>query len=109
MDGFETTLRALQERRPGLPASLLRRLLRAYGTRVEMLLGDAQSLADLGRNFGADLTEAEITYLVHHEFATGAQDILWRRSKLGLRLTPEQAAEVEACVRACLPAPERVG
>jgi len=70
-----------------LPAPLLRRLAFAYGTRLETLLGDAHSLAELGRHFGAGLYEAEVRYLVETEFARTAEDILWRRTKLGLALT----------------------
>jgi len=67
-----------------LPAPLLRRLASAYGTRLEALLGEADSLADLGRHFGAGLYEAELRYLLDTEFARTAEDILWRRTKLGL-------------------------
>jgi len=67
-----------------LPAPLLRRLASAYGTRLEALLGDAESLTDLGRHFGAGLYEAELRYLLDTEFARAAEDILWRRTKLGL-------------------------
>ena len=70
-----------------LPDPLLRRLAGAYGTRMETLLGDADSLAELGRHFGAGLYEAEVRYLVETEFARTAEDILWRRSKLGLKMT----------------------
>ena len=70
-----------------LPDPLLRRLAGAYGTRIETLLGDADSLAGLGRHFGAGLYEAEVRYLVETEFARTAEDILWRRTKLGLKLS----------------------
>jgi glycerol-3-phosphate dehydrogenase len=70
-----------------LPAPLLRRLASAYGTRIEFLLGDADSLAGLGRHFGAGLYEAEVRYLIDTEFARTVDDIIWRRSKLGLTLT----------------------
>jgi glycerol-3-phosphate dehydrogenase len=57
----------------------------AYGTRLRLVLGDAGSLADLGRHFGADLYEAELRYLLEREFARTCEDVLWRRTKLGLR------------------------
>lgn len=60
--------------------------MRNYGTCAEHLLGDAQSLTDLGTHFGADLYQAEVDYLRQHEWAVAADDILWRRSKLGLRI-----------------------
>ena len=70
-----------------------RRLARSYGTRARLILGDAKDRASLGRDFGAGLSEAEVRYLMREEFAENAEDVIWRRSKLGLRLTP---AEVEA-------------
>lgn len=74
----------LQSGAPWLPAELARRLARTYGTRAERLLQGASGLADLGRDLGAGLTEREVAYLVEHEWARTADDILWRRSKLGL-------------------------
>ncbi|WFL77821.1 glycerol-3-phosphate dehydrogenase [Altererythrobacter arenosus] len=64
----------------------VRRLMRAYGTRIERVLGGARSTDDLGEHMGGDLYEAELEYLVREEFAQGAEDVLWRRSKLGLHL-----------------------
>jgi glycerol-3-phosphate dehydrogenase len=69
------------------------RLVRAYGTRIDAILGNAASYADLGTRFGADLTAAEVRYLMEKEWAVDADDVLWRRSKLGLRFTdPEKLA-----------------
>lgn len=62
-----------------------RRLVRAYGTDATLVLGEAGSVADLGEDFGASLTAAEVDWLMTHEFARTAEDVLWRRSKLGLR------------------------
>ena len=64
----------------------LRRLARAYGTRIDRVLGNAEGLQDLGQHMGGDLYEAELAYLVGEEFASTAEDVLWRRSKLGLHL-----------------------
>jgi glycerol-3-phosphate dehydrogenase len=61
------------------------RLTRAYGTRAEHILGAAKEPKDLGQWFGADLTEAELRYLMEREWAREPDDVLWRRSKLGLR------------------------
>ncbi|WP_407159150.1 glycerol-3-phosphate dehydrogenase [Bradyrhizobium sp. STM 3557] len=69
------------------------RLAHAYGTRAAKMLGNAASLADLGQSFGATLTEREVRYLMAEEWAVTAEDIVWRRSKLGLRLS---AAEIAA-------------
>jgi glycerol-3-phosphate dehydrogenase len=60
-------------------------MVRAYGTRLDRILGGAQQRGDLGESFG-ELTAAEVRYLMRHEFAETADDVLWRRSKLGLHL-----------------------
>ncbi|MDR6955271.1 glycerol-3-phosphate dehydrogenase [Ancylobacter sp. 3268] len=85
----------LKRAHPWLDEALARRLVIAYGTRALRLLDGARSQADLGRVFGADLTEAEVRYLMREEWARSADDVLWRRSKLGLRLSPEQKAALE--------------
>jgi glycerol-3-phosphate dehydrogenase len=66
------------------------RLIKAYGTDAFKLLGDAKIKEDLGQNFGATLTAQEVLWLVQREYAYDAEDIIWRRSKLGLRLTPQE-------------------
>ncbi|MEL6378918.1 MAG: glycerol-3-phosphate dehydrogenase [Pseudomonadota bacterium] len=86
-DGFFT---AQKKRYPGFEPRLIRRLARAYGTRMGLILGDHQNEAHLGEAFGAGLTQAECAYLVTHEFAATAEDILWRRSKLGLHMTADE-------------------
>jgi glycerol-3-phosphate dehydrogenase len=82
----------LQRGYPFLGHEHARRLARAYGTRAIKLLGDAKSAADLGQAFGATLTEREVRYLMANEWAVTADDIVWRRSKLGLRLSADQVA-----------------
>ena len=72
------------------------------------MLDGAKSQADLGRNFGADLTEAEVRYLAREEWAMTAEDIVWRRSKLGLRMSKSEIAELEACLRAPPASPRTV-
>lgn len=79
-----------------MPQPLLARLSRAYGTRLRDMLGAAAGLADLGRDFGAGLHEAELRWLMDREFARTADDVLWRRTKLGLAMSAEQARAVEA-------------
>ena len=71
------------------------RLAKAYGTRIFAVLEDAKSPGDLGRHFGAGLYEAEIQYLQDKEFARTAEDILWRRSKLGLVMTEQERRAVK--------------
>lgn len=91
---FERFLSALQKRHPWLPAMLARRLGRAYGARIDAVLGEAQSLADLGAEVAPSLHERELRYLQQQEWACTADDVLWRRSKLGLHYTPSERAQV---------------
>jgi glycerol-3-phosphate dehydrogenase len=85
---FERFLAEFKQQHAWLPASLAHRLARAYGTRASRVIGKANSLADLGREFAPGLHEAELTYLRDTEWARSAQDVLWRRSKLGLHVEP---------------------
>ncbi len=94
-DGFEALVARLQATTPSAPAQTVRRWARAYGTKARLIVEGVKSAADLGRCFGADLYECEARYLAQHEWVRRADDLLWRRSKLGLRLTPEQAAELD--------------
>jgi glycerol-3-phosphate dehydrogenase len=102
--GFDAQVSALRRDYPFLDARLARRLTRLYGTRASALLGDALSIADLGQNFGADLTEAEVRYLIANEWAVTAEDVLWRRTKRGLHLDATQTVALEAWMRAEVPA-----
>ncbi|WP_083480273.1 glycerol-3-phosphate dehydrogenase [Loktanella sp. 5RATIMAR09] len=72
------------------------RLIKAYGTEARAILGDAKAVDDLGQDFGATLTEAEVKWLMAREYARSAEDIVWRRSKLGLRMTQDQIAALDA-------------
>ena len=89
----------LQANYPDLPTSLLMRLSRSYGTEAERLLGGVQNLGDLGETFGADLTAREVDYLIAREWARSAEDILFRRSKLGLHIGKAGTARLESYVR----------
>lgn len=86
----------LHARYPFITRDMAERLTKAYGTNAGSVLGPADSLQDLGDHFGADLYANEIRYLVKHEWAQTAEDVLWRRSKLGLRLKDSEAAAVDA-------------
>ena len=86
-ESFEDFLAQLKRDKPFLSDALAHRLARAYGLRTLRFLKNAQAMSDLGRDFGAGLTEAEITYLIENEWARTADDILWRRSKLGLHMS----------------------
>ncbi|HEX8417100.1 MAG TPA: glycerol-3-phosphate dehydrogenase [Methylobacterium sp.] len=92
---FERFLESVQNRYPFLPAASARRLGRAYGTCIDEVLGAARRLADLGEVFGEDLTAVEVDYLVNREWACTVDDVLWRRSKLGLRFAPEERLRLE--------------
>ena len=79
-----------------LPPELAERYARAYGTLARELVGDAGGLADLGEDLGDGLYEAEVDYLVRREWARTAEDILWRRSKLGLHVSQGTVDRLEA-------------
>jgi glycerol-3-phosphate dehydrogenase len=85
----------LMRKYPFLDFAHANRLAHAYGTRAGKQLGNAKSLADLGRSFGASLTESEAKYLIETEWACTAEDIVWRRSKLGLRLSAGEIAALD--------------
>lgn len=95
VEGFEALVERLAKDYPFLRPATAQRLARAYGTRSWQLLGQAGSDTDLGRVFGADLTETEVDYLMRAEWARRASDIVWRRSKLGLRMTQAEIAALD--------------
>ncbi len=88
-DAVEAKIAELQRRYSFLKPQNVRRLFKAYGTEVETILGDAQFAADLGQTFGP-VTEKEIAHLRDNEWVVTADDLLWRRSKLGLHMKPEE-------------------
>jgi glycerol-3-phosphate dehydrogenase len=92
VDGFDALVAALRSDHSYLTPYHASRMVRAYGTEAHKVLGDASSPDALGQDFGATLTEREVAWLITHEFARTAEDIVWRRNKLGLRLTAEQIA-----------------
>jgi glycerol-3-phosphate dehydrogenase len=85
---FDHQVDEARERWRFLGEDQARRLVAAYGSNVKAILGDARSRSDLGRAFGPELTGAEVRYLMQHEWARFPDDILWRRSKLGLTMPP---------------------
>ncbi len=92
---FNAFVQELQSTYAWLPASLCQRYARSYGTLTEILLKDARQLSDLGNNLGADLYEREVQYLKQYEWAQRVEDILWRRTKLGLFFPPENKSALE--------------
>jgi glycerol-3-phosphate dehydrogenase len=95
-DGAPRLLAALKADYPFLAPETAQRLIRTYGTDATKMLDGAKAATDLGEDFGAGLTETEVNWLCEHEFAATSEDILWRRTKLGLHFTPEQAEQLES-------------
>lgn len=90
----------LQRGYPFLTPAHASRLAHTYGTLASKLLGNAKTLGDLGHSFGATLTESEVKYLMSVEWARTAEDIVWRRSKLGLRMSPAEIAAIDDWIAA---------
>ena len=90
--------RDLAQRYPFLSAPHAARLVRLYGTLAADILGAAKTPADLGEDFGHGLTATEVDHLIAREWARSAEDVLWRRTKLGLHFTPEQTARLAAYI-----------
>ncbi|WP_104019636.1 glycerol-3-phosphate dehydrogenase [Roseovarius nitratireducens] len=100
VDGVGALTESLESRYPFLEAGHAPRLVRAYGTEAAHVLGDAREAADLGRDFGATLTEAEVRWQMTHEYAREAADVVWRRTRLGLKMTEDQIAALDDWMRA---------
>lgn len=95
-----TLVADLKASHPFLTDFWAKRLVRAYGTEARDVVGEAKTADALGRDFGATLTEAEVRWLMDKEYARRANDVVWRRSKLGLRMTAEQIAALDAWMQA---------
>jgi glycerol-3-phosphate dehydrogenase len=93
---FPAELEKLRRDYPALPVTLLKRLLGHYGTRSRVILGEAQEMDELGEIFGHDLSAREVDYLIAEEWARTAEDVLWRRSKLGLRFNDSETERLAA-------------
>lgn len=92
---FNLFLEQQEFKYPWISHTVLNRFARAYGTRMDVILHGMQSVGDLGKDLGGHIYECEIFYLVRHEFARTVEDVLWRRTKLGLRATPEAVRNIE--------------
>ena len=92
---YESYVGQLQARYAWLPAKLIARYARAYGSRVNRLLEGRHTLADMGQELASGLYEAELQYLVKTEWASSGADILWRRSKLGLHVPADTAQKID--------------
>jgi glycerol-3-phosphate dehydrogenase len=98
--GYEAEVVRLKKAYPFLFETHARRLVRRYGTRATILLGKAAKTEDLGQRFGGDLYEAEVRYLIENEWAMNAADVLWRRTKDGLRLNDDEKRRLEGYMAA---------
>ena len=96
MQGADDLIARLRGRYPFFDALTAQRLVRSYGTDAFVLFGSARSLADCGSHFGHGLTEREVEWMRRREWAVTAQDVLWRRSKLGLRFSPKETETLSA-------------
>lgn len=96
--GFPSFIAAQRSKYRFLPDDLLQRYARSYGTRMNVMLDKIDSLKAMGRDFGSGLYECEVKYLVAHEFAKTAEDILWRRTKLGLHAEKRTALALESAM-----------
>lgn len=95
VDGVENLIDAVKAEYPFLTNRWAKRLVRAYGSEVRDVLAGASSDVDLGSHFGADLTEREVIWLIENEYAQTAEDVVWRRSKLGLRMSKAEIASLD--------------
>jgi glycerol-3-phosphate dehydrogenase len=100
VDGVAKLEADLQSEYPFLTEAWTRRLVRTYGTLTRDVLGDARALGDLGEDFGVNITARELDWAKTHEWVHEASDFVWRRTKLGLRLTAEQIARIDAYLSA---------
>ena len=100
MDGAAALAGALMAGFPFLDAQWAGRLVRGYGTEAAVMLEGARTAADLGERFGWDLTEREVGWLMEREWAQTAEDVLWRRTKLGLRFGEAEVARLGAFMAA---------
>lgn len=98
VDGVAALIAGLRADYPFLSEAWAKRLVRAYGTDAREILGAARQPEDLGEAFGATLTAAEVGWLIDNEYVARAEDVLWRRSKLGLRLTAAEAAHLDSWI-----------
>jgi glycerol-3-phosphate dehydrogenase len=93
----------LAARYPRMPETLLTALLQRHGSKTEAILGDAATTSELGEYFGGNLYEREVRYLIEHEWAQQADDVLWRRTKAGLHMSPEQRARFSLYMEGVVP------
>jgi len=99
IDGMEALMTGLVDQYPKISPALITRLVHTYGTLSATVLGEAKAESDLGLHFGGGLYQREVNFLVKDEWALSAEDILWRRTKLGLRLSEQEAATLSSWLK----------
>ncbi|WP_170479784.1 glycerol-3-phosphate dehydrogenase [Ruegeria arenilitoris] len=102
VDDVSKLITQLREKFSFLDERWATRMVKAYGTEAMEILEDSSDIVDLGRNFGATLTEREVNWLITNEYVREVDDILWRRSKLGLRMSKSQIADLESWLKTTL-------
>lgn len=98
-DSLAAFIAGVEARWPWLGTTRAQRMARSYGSMIEDVIGDAASADDMGVDFGGGLTAREVDWLVKNEWATCADDILWRRTKLGLSVSGEAITALEAYLK----------
>ena len=96
--GVEELATSLQQSYPFLSAEWAMRLIRAYGTDARRILGNARAVEDLGEQFPATITARELEWSIANEWTSSGEDFLWRRTKLGLRLNPEEVRRIDLAI-----------
>ena len=99
VNGFEPLVYKIRTKFPFLPGRVARRLARAYGTDTWSILAQIHSVDDLGDDFGAGVYAAELDWAIEHEWVSSAEDFVWRRTRLGLRLSKNQIATIDDYVK----------
>jgi len=98
VDGFDGLVAEIEASHGFLPQGLARRLVRAYGTDARLILQGVKNLDDMGTAFGADIFSVELDWVIEHEWVRNAEDFVWRRTRQGLRLSPEQITDINAYI-----------
>jgi glycerol-3-phosphate dehydrogenase len=99
VDGVRTLTVKLTKEYPFLDQAWAKRLIRGYGTEARIVLAEAKSKEDLGQRFGSNLTEREVEWLMKKEYAIEAEDIVWRRTKLGLVMTKDEIGVLDVWMK----------
>jgi glycerol-3-phosphate dehydrogenase len=105
---FDRYLLGLQQKYAWLEPAVVARYARAYGTRTDMLLAGRTAIAQMGEEIAPGLYAAEVDYLMQHEWAGNAVDVLWRRTKLGLHLPPDTKERLDDWIKSHNKDPSRM-